>query len=208
MATFARSTGEMFGALFPMVSPIAALPVFLALTAHHPASERMKIAFKSALIVFAILIVFLFAGEPLLHHFGISLEGLQIAGGIIVGVSGLQMVMKDVHAREEGALDEATRTRDVSFSPLAIPLLAGPGALGVLMGLEARRSSELPRFGFILGIFLVALTVYVCFVLGGQVVRLIGEAGVDALNRVFGLLVMAIGVEMVVHGIATHQAFS
>jgi multiple antibiotic resistance protein len=204
MATFFRSTGEMFGALFPVVSPIAALPVFLAITARHPASERMKIAFKSAVLVFVILIVFLFAGEPLLHQFGISLEALQIAGGIIVGISGMRMVLEDV---PDPAVDPERRG-DVAFSPLAIPLLAGPGALGVLMGLEARRTSELPRWGFILGIFLLALAVYVCFALGGQLVRWIGDAGVDALNRVFGLLVMAIGVEMVVHGIATHQAFS
>jgi len=195
----------MFGALFPVVSPIAVLPVFLALTARHPASERMKIAFKSALIVFAILVVFLFAGEPLLHHFGISLEGLQITGGIIVGITGLQMVLQDVPEPEDV---ETERSGDISFSPLAMPLLAGPGALGVLMGLEARRTSEVPRWGFVLGIALVALTVYVCFALGGQLVRWIGNAGVDALNRVFGLLVMAVGVEMVVHGIATHKAFA
>lgn len=205
MSAFFNSTGEMFGALFPVVSPIAILPVFLALTAAYSEADRLKVAFKSALLVFTILIVFLFAGEPLLHQFGISLEALQIAGGIIVGYTGFRMVTQPLPEPDE-VTDAEARRSDISFSPLAIPLLAGPGALAVLMGLEARRTSEVPRFGFILGIFLVALSVYFCFVLGARLVKLIGPAGIDALTRVFGLLVMAIGVEMVVHGINNHPA--
>lgn len=204
MGGFFTAGGEMFGALFPVVSPIAIVPVFLALTATHSSSARMRVALKVSLFVFVILLVFLFAGEPLLHHFGISLEALQIAGGIIVGLTGLRMVtepLPDPVAEEE----HAEKSADVSFSPLAMPLLAGPGAIGVMMGLEARRASDVPSFGFILGIFLVALSVWFCFVLGSRIVRLIGPAGLDALTRVFGLLVMAIGVEMVVHGINNHK---
>jgi multiple antibiotic resistance protein len=198
---FGKAIGESFGALFPVVNPIAVIPVFLVMTANRPASERMRIALKSALYVGAILLVFLVAGEPLLHHFGISLEALQIAGGIVVGLAGLQMILSEVQVSGE------ERPGDISFSPLAMPLLAGPGALGVLMGLEARRSSDIPAPGFVIGILLVAIAVYACLMLGGQLVRFIGDAGIDALRRVFGLLVMAIGVEMVVHGINEHEAF-
>jgi multiple antibiotic resistance protein len=198
---FGKAIGESFGALFPVVNPIAVIPVFLVLTANRPASERMRVALRSSLFVLAILLVFLFAGEPLLHHFGISLEALQIAGGIVVGLAGLQMVTSEVQVSGEG------RTGDISFSPLAMPLLAGPGALGVEMGLESRRSSDVPSPGFVIGILLVALAVYACLMLGGQLVRFIGDAGIDALRRIFGLLVLAIGVEMVVHGINEHEAF-
>jgi multiple antibiotic resistance protein len=197
---FTKSVGEMFGALFPVVNPLAVVPVFLAMTANRPLSERMRIALKSSLYVFAILLVFLFAGEPLLHHFGISLEALQIAGGIVVGLAGLRMVLEEVRV-------EGEHTGDVSFSPLAMPLLAGPGALGVLMGLESRRTSDVPSPGFVVGIVLIAVAVYLCLALGGHLVRFIGAAGVDAVRRIFGLLVMAIGVEMVVHGINEHEAF-
>ncbi len=192
--------GEMFGALFPVVNPIAVVPVFLAMTANRPVAERMKVALKSSVYVFVILVVFLFAGEPLLHHFGISLEALQIAGGLVVGIAGLRMVLEPVKVTGEDA------EGDVSFSPLAMPLLAGPGALGVLMGLEARRTSDIPSPGFVVGIVLIAIAVYACLVLGGQLVRFIGDAGIDALRRIFGLLVMAIGVEMIVHGINEHEA--
>jgi multiple antibiotic resistance protein len=199
--SFGKALGEMFGGLFPVVNPIAVVPVFLVLTANQPVSERTKIAFKSALYVFGILIVFLLAGEPLLHHFGISLEALQIAGGVVVGISGLQMIMSEID------VDDAGTRRDIAFSPLAMPLLAGPGALGVEMGLEGRRASDIPSLGFVLAIILVALVVLALFLLAGQIVRFIGQAGLDALRRVFGLLVMAIGVEMIVHGINQHEAF-
>ncbi|MBA3717257.1 MAG: MarC family protein [Actinobacteria bacterium] len=197
---FGKAMGEMFGALFPVVNPIAVVPVFLAMTANRPVAERMKVALKSSVYVFVILVVFLFAGEPLLHHFGISLEALQIAGGLVVGIAGLRMVLEPVKVTGEDA------EGDVSFSPLAMPLLAGPGALGVLMGLEARRTSDIPSPGFVVGIVLIAIAVYACLVLGGQLVRFIGDAGIDALRRIFGLLVMAIGVEMIVHGINEHEA--
>src|SRR4029079_12227654 len=122
-----KASGEMFGALFPVVAPIPMAPVFVGLTAHSPQSERMRIALKSSLIAFVLLVIFLFAGEPLLHAFGISLEALQIAGGIIVGLTGLAMAQQPV------VVAEAEVGRDVGFSPLAVPLLAGPGAFGVLI---------------------------------------------------------------------------
>jgi multiple antibiotic resistance protein len=199
--SFGKALGEMFGALFPVVNPIAVVPVFLVLTANQSVSERTKIALKSALYVFGILVVFLFAGEPLLHHFGISLEALQIAGGVVVGISGLQMIMSEID------VGDAETRRDIAFSPLAMPLLAGPGALGVEMGLEGRRTSDIPSPGFVLAIILVAVVVLALFLLAGQIVRFLGQAGLDALRRIFGLLVMAIGVEMIVHGINQHEAF-
>lgn len=195
-----KAIGESFGALFPVVNPIAIIPVFLGITAGRSHGERTRIALKSALFVFLILAVFLFAGEPLLHHFGISLEALQIAGGIVVGLTGLRLVMEDIEVPGE-------QTGDVSFTPLAIPLLAGPGALGVEMALDARDNSDIPYVGFLIGIALVAVVCYLCFMFGAWVVRYIGMAAIDAIRRVFGLLVMAIGVEMVVHGINNHEAF-
>jgi multiple antibiotic resistance protein len=196
-----NAIGESFGALFPVVNPIAVIPIFLGMTAGRTHSERTRIAFKSALFVFLILLFFLFVGEPLLHHFGISLEALQIAGGIVVGLTGLRLVMGEIEVAEE-------HSGDLSFTPLAMPLLAGPGALGVEMALEARSDkSDVPAMGFVIGIVLIAVACYLCFLLGAWLVRFIGKAGIDAIRRIFGLLVMAIGVEMIVHGINEHEAF-
>jgi multiple antibiotic resistance protein len=108
----AKAIGEMFGALFPVVAPIPMAPVFVSLTSHSTAAARMRIALKSALLVFGLLVIFLFAGEPLLHAFGISLEALQIAGGIVVGLTGLAMVQQPV------LVAEVDSRGDVAFSPL------------------------------------------------------------------------------------------
>jgi multiple antibiotic resistance protein len=195
-----KAIGEMFGALFPVVAPIPMAPVFVSLTAQSSSAERMRVAIKSSLIAFVVLVVFLFAGEPLLHVFGISLEALQIAGGIIVGLTGLAMAQQPVVLPEEAG-------GDIAFSPLAVPLLAGPGAFGVLLALDARRTSSIALVGFVVAIALIALVIYLCFIFGAQIVRFLGPAPLDAIRRLFGLIVMAIGVEMVVYGINNHEAF-
>jgi multiple antibiotic resistance protein len=194
-----KAIGEMFGALFPVVAPIPMAPVFVSMTAHSSSAERMRIALKSSVLVFGLLVVFLFVGEPLLHAFGISLEALEIAGGIVVGLTGLAMVQQPV------IVAKVEHDGDISFSPLAIPLLAGPGAFGVLMALEARRASNLSLVGFVIAIALISVSVYVCFVFSAQIVRCVGPAPIDALRRIFGLIVMALGVEMVVFGINNHE---
>lgn len=196
-----KAIGEMFGALFPVVAPIPMAPVFVGLTAHSTQRERLRIALQSSVITFVLLIIFLFAGEPLLHAFGISLEALEIAGGIVVGLTGLAMITQPV------VVAEAEEGRNIAFSPLAIPLLAGPGAFGILLALDARRTSSVALPGFVIAIALIAVSVYVCFVFSTQIVRFVGNAPIDAIRRIFGLIVMAIGVEMIVYGINNHEGF-
>jgi multiple antibiotic resistance protein len=87
-----------------------------------------------------------------------------------------------------------------------MPLLAGPGALGIVMGLEARETDFLVIPGFVLGIIAIAAVTYLCLGLSGELTRLLGRAGVDAFTRIMGLLVLAIGVELIVHGIVNHGA--
>jgi multiple antibiotic resistance protein len=209
MHTVVVSAGEMLGALFPIVDPVGAVFTFSVLTASHTAQARVREAMTSAVLVFVVLTIFLFVGEPLLHHVGISFEALQIAGGIILGLFGLRMVMEEQVVAEPSP-DGGSR---IAFSPMAMPLLAGPGALGMVLGLESRveektSSPALTLVGFVLGIGLVAVVTFACLATAGLLIRLFGRAGLDALERIFGLFVMAIGIEMVVYGIAHHSALA
>ena len=136
-----RTIGEGFGALFPVVAPVPMAPVFVALTADVSPSQRTRVALRATLLTFVLLLIFLFAGEPLLHAFGISLEALQIAGGIVVALAGYRMT------RDPVRVDADEPSGDIAFSPLTMPLLAGPGAFGVLMALDAREGSSVPRLG-------------------------------------------------------------
>ena len=147
------------------------------------------------------LIGFALVGEPLLNFFGISLEALQIAGGLIVAYTGFRMVT----AGEE--LVEQAVGGNVAFSPLAIPLLAGPGAMAGLLGVEGREADQaLGIVGTVLGIVLICVVVYACLRSGDLIARRLGPAALSALNVVFGLLVLAIGTELIVHGIVNHGA--
>ena len=102
---------------------------------------------------------------------------------------------------------EESATGNVAFSPLGIPLLAGPGAMAALLGLEGREADQaLGLVGTVVGVLLICAVVYACLRSGELIARRLGPGGVSALNLVFGLLVLAIGVELIVHGIVNHGA--
>jgi multiple antibiotic resistance protein len=150
-----------------------------------------------------ILLVFLGIGEPLLRFFGITLEGLQVAAGIVIGAYGFQMVTAIGFISSNADQD---REGSIAFTPMAMPLLAGPGAMGMVMGLEARDTGSLVIPGFVIGIVAMAAVTYVCLRLGNHLRRLLGKGGLEALVRIMGLLVLAIGVELIIHGIVEHGA--
>ena len=202
MKTVAIAFGETVGILFPIVDPIGNTANFMALTAGFDPERRRRVITRVVLFVVVGLSAFAVVGEPILHFFGISLEALQIAGGIVVGFTGFQMI-----TASERFIETAAVTGDVALTPLTIPLLAGPGAMAALLGLDSRdQSLALALPGTIAGIIVIGAAIFVAFRLGDRISRLLGPGGLAALTIVMGLIVMAIGVEMVVHGIVTHGA--
>ena len=206
MRTVAIAAGESFGVLLAIVDPFANVPIFVSLTSEETAQRRRQEAGAIAVLVAVILIVFMIIGEPLLHFFGISLESLQIAGGVVIAVAGFHMAtggqaFVDLSEKPE----HPGAGRSIAFTPMAIPLLAGPGAMGAVAGLEARDAGFLKYAGFAAGIIGVALIVYLCMMFATWIADTLGPR-IDALTRVVGLLVLAIGVEMIVHGVSTHGA--
>jgi multiple antibiotic resistance protein len=208
MRTVVLAAGESFGILLAIVDPFANVPIFVSLTIEDTSERRRQEAAAIAVLVGVILIVFMLAGEPLLRFFGISLESLQIAGGIVIAVAGFHMstggqafVDLEEHPEHPGA------GRSIAFTPMAIPLLAGPGAMGAVAGLEARDAGALKYLGFAAGIIGVAAIVYLCMLFATWIADHLGHR-IDALTRVVGLLVLAIGIEMIVHGISTHGALT
>jgi multiple antibiotic resistance protein len=192
------SLGIAFAALFPIVNPIGGAPVFYSLTA-GPGHSRRREAFRTALNVTFILVVSLFVGRFVLHAFGLDLAEIRIAGGLIVGYTAWQMVNSDLRmtpAEEEGARAKT----DISFTPMAMPLLAGPGAIGVVVGLAAHGHSWEDYVGYVIAILLIAVTVLACLVGSGAIFKRLGPNGIGALNRIFGFLILAIAVALVARG--------
>ena len=201
LRTLPASAAATFLALFPIVDPFGGIPIFFTMTASWTERDRNRTAVKTGVWVFLILVTFLFFGRFVLQFFGISLPVIKIAGGLIVANTAWGMVTS--HARITPAeTHEAEDKEDISLTPLAMPLMSGPGAIGVVMALAAHVDSAASYFGMVIGIAAVAFSVLLFFWLGGPLVRRLGPSAVGAINKIFGFLILAIAVQLVWDGVA------
>ena len=201
LLTIPSSATATFLALFPIVNPFGGIPLFFSITSGFTPKDRYNAAMKTGAYVFAILVTFMFFGRFVLNFFGISLPVLQIAGGLIVANTAWGMVTGSNRITPAES-DEATTKEDISLTPMAMPMLSGPGSIGVVMGLAAHVSSMTAYLGMVIGIAALALTVYLFLRLGGPLVDKLGPGTVGAINRIFGFLILAIAVQLVWDGVA------
>lgn len=203
--TLPHSAAATFLALFPIVDPFGGIPIFFTMTSSWTPRDRLRTALKTGMWVFVILVTFLFFGRFVLNFFGISLPVLKIAGGLIVANTAWGMVTS--HARISPAEShEAESKEDISLTPLAMPLMSGPGAIGVVMALAAHVDNSAAYFGMVIGIIAIALSVTLFFALGGPLVRRLGPSAVGAINKIFGFLILAIAVQLVWDGVADFKS--
>jgi MarC family membrane protein len=194
-----------FLALLPIVNPVGGIPMFFSLTGDFSPGERRRTALKTSCYVIGILIVFMLFGRFVLNFFGISLPVLKIAGGLIVANTAWGMVTGSSRITTEENSDAQTK-QDISLTPMAMPMLSGPGSIGVVMGLAAHASNMLAYAGMVLGILALGVTVYLFLCLGGPFVKRLGPNAVGAINRIFGFLILAIAVQLVWDGVADFRA--
>ncbi|MBF4160401.1 NAAT family transporter [Nocardioides sp. CBS4Y-1] len=189
-----------FAALIPITNPIGGLAAFAALTEGREKKDVDHQAWQTGLYVGAILVVSAVAGDLVLRALGISLPSLQIAGGLVVAHSGFGMIApKPGISRREA--DHAVTKESVAFSPMALPLVAGPGAIGVVIALAARHTGIESRLGLVVGCVALAAGVGGVLRFGTPLIERLGASGIGALTRVMGFLILAIGVELVSHGV-------
>ncbi len=196
---------ETFLALFPIVNPFGGVPMFFALTPDLSPSERRYTALKTSLYVIAILVVFLFFGRFVLNFFGISLPVLQIAGGLIVANTAWGMVTASSRMTPAES-HEASTKEDISLTPMAMPMLSGPGSIGVVMGIAAHAESMVAYFGMVIGIVALGLVVFLFLCMGGPLVKRLGPGAIGAINRIFGFLILALAVQLVWDGAAQFRS--
>ena len=165
LRTLPSSAAATFLALFPIVDPFGGIPIFFTMTANWSPQERRRTAFKTGVWVFVILVTFLFFGRFVLHFFGISLPVLQIAGGLIVANTAWGMVTSTARITPAES-HEAESKEDISLTPLAMPLMSGPGAIGVVMALAAHVDNAAAYMGMVIGVAGIAISVTLFFVLG------------------------------------------
>src|ERR1700741_5201894 len=201
LRTLPAAATATFLALFPIVNPFGGIPLFFSLTSGFTPPERNRTALRTALYVFAILVTFMFFGRFVLIFFGISPPVLKIAGGLIVANTAWGMVTGG-NRMTAAESDEATTKEDISLTPMAMPMLSGPGSIGVVMGLAAHVDNWTAYFGMVIGIAALAVTVYLFLRLGGPLVARLGPSAVGAISRIFGFLILAIAVQLVWDGVA------
>lgn len=201
LRTLPASAAATFLALFPIVDPFGGIPIFFSMTSSWSAKDRNRTALKTGVWVFVILVAFLFFGRFVLYFFGISLPVLKIAGGLIVANTAWGMVTSTSRITPAES-HEAENKEDISLTPLAMPLMSGPGAIGVVMALAAHVDNSAAYIGMVIGVAGVALSVVLFFLLGGPLVRKLGPSAVGAINKIFGFLILAIAVQLVWDGVA------
>ena len=200
-----------FTTFFATVSPIDVAALFAAITASATLAQRRRMAIKGTLIATTILLMFIIFGKDILHWIGITLPALRTAGGILLLLLGIDMVL----ARHSGMTTttvaetaEAEAKADISVLPLATPLIAGPGAMSAAVLL----ASETEGRPLLLGVVVLAMLILMVITLGlllvaGQLQRFIGVTGQNVITRVVGVLLSAFAVQFIFDGISASGIF-
>jgi multiple antibiotic resistance protein len=198
-------------ALFPVIDPIGSVPIFLVLTAGMPMTLRQAYARRIAMNVILLLIGFLLVGGSILRFFGVSLEVVRIAGGIVVFHAAWRTMNAEPKldtVENEEAVHRADQHADIAFMPMTIPLLAGPGAIAVTLGLAAQAgrgftlATVVHLMAVAIAIALIGILIYIALRSSTLLLKWLGAGGIHALSRLLGLFVMAIGVQLILNGIA------
>ena len=199
MSAFAFRT---FLTLFVVMDPVGLGPLFLGLAGDRTGAQRLEVARKAVLVASGIMLVFTVGGSALLRYLNISLDAFRIAGGVLLFRIAVDMVFAQHERETEEEEREARTRRDISVFPLAIPLIAGPGALASVMILAGEARAYTGGLALILGICgVVLILVYLGLALSAQTARLLGQTGVNVVTRVFGVLLSALAVQYVADGI-------
>ncbi|HEX6956509.1 MAG TPA: MarC family protein [Ferrovibrio sp.] len=189
--------------LFFILDPFAAIPIFLLLTAGHSRLKQAGTARVTALAVFIILVVAGFSGDLILRLIGASLPAFQVGGSIVLLLMALSMINAKIspqqHTPEEEA--EAGERGAVGVVPLAMPLLVGPGAISATI-IHMQRESALLHKGISVGVIaLICLAVWLSLKLAEPIGRRLGQTGLNIVNRIFGLLLAALAVQIFADGL-------
>ena len=190
--------------LFSIVDPPGAIPVYVALTRDRPKPERDKIALHTSLYFLLILVSFFLAGSYILSFFGLTVHALRIAGGMALLMSGFSL-MSGNFARQRGydkqAEKQAETRKDIAFSPMAMPMLSGPGAISYLITQFNQHQLWVERMSIIAAIVAVTVLVWASLRVAPFFFFVFGTGCLNAVGRMMGVIVVAIGVESIVCGL-------
>ncbi len=192
-----------FSAIFFVVDPFAVVPVFITITEGDSEEKRREMARRACMVSAAILLAFLVGGGLIFKLFSLTLAAFKIAGGILLLLTALDMLRSmPARTRTSGKeLSEAVNKPDVAIVPLAMPLLAGPGAIATVMVLVGKAPNATGRASVYVAIFMVSLIAFGVLRSASLMARVLGQTGINLISRFMGLILAAIAVQFVLDGV-------
>ena len=202
MNDFAQFALVTFTSILFLVDPIAVVPTFLAITQGETLERRRATARRACIAAGILLIVFAAAGNLIFRAFGITLPAFRIAGGAILWLVAMDMLRGERRTQEsEAEIDEGIRKDDVALTPLAMPMLAGPGAISTVMVLSGQARTP-ARAAVIYASIVVTLVIsWIMLRVGDRVMSRFGQTGIRVIMRLMGLMLAAVAVQFIVTGI-------
>ncbi len=191
-----------FISLFSIVDPICAAPIFVSITSKDDINKKNRQALKASIYMLAILTIFLAAGSFILSFFGISIEGIKIAGGLMM-ITAAKGMLDERRKLSEAEHSESVEKEDVAFSPIAMPLLSGPGAIAVVISTSSHAKEAQDYLALFLSIFCVALISYLILRLSSKIVGYMGPTLINAMTKMMGFIVLCIGVQFILDGLVS-----
>jgi MarC family membrane protein len=194
----------LFAALFSVLNPIGTVPIFVGLTEGYTKKELSKTSLWTAINVFIILMIAFFVGQYVLSFFGITITALRIAGGILITNSGFALLNgkfsknKGINKKVE---EEAQERSDIALTPLAMPMLAGPGSMSLLIAFYQEHNTTGDIIASCIAILLIAVVIFIILRSAYYLSRILGSSGIVAISRIVGFLTIAIGIQYIISAI-------
>lgn len=192
-----------FSSLFALINPIGLVPIFLSITENYNRKERDIIAIKAVIFSFFILIVFSFIGEFIFSFYNITIDGFRIAGGILLLKISLDMLESKRSRTRTTPVEqkEAEQKDEIAYTPLGIPLIAGPGAIASIMILSSETNNYIDKITLLISLSLVLFMTFFIFKISKILSKNFGKSGLRIMQRIMGLILMTISIEFILKGI-------
>lgn len=196
---------QFFIGLFAIVNPFGTLPIFFSMTAHQYETDRHRTNMITSISIAIILLVSLYFGKLILDAFSISIDSFRVAGGILIVSIAMTMIsgkLGEHKQNKEEQKADLTEYENIAVVPLAMPIMAGPGAIGSTIVWGTRYHNWVDFIGFSIAILLFAVICYILFRFSAPLVKKLGRTGSNVVTRIMGLILMSLGIEIIVAGLS------
>ena len=190
-----------FTSFFTLINPFGTMPIFMTMTADLDQSHRTKTAQKASVVSFITIIIFAFSGQLLFNFFGISVNSFRVVGGVIFFLMGMDMLQARLGKVKLKDSEIKSYVNDISVTPLAIPMICGPGALTNAIVMMEDADSVEKKTVLIIAAFVVILLTYLILYSSSKIIKILGQTGINVMMRLMGLIVMVIAVEFFFSGL-------